>query len=80
MAMLLPEDRPNEETEILGRIGRGERVQHFETVRRNKDGDRIGVDLFRLVGENVAAVLLDVTMPVMGGEETLGELKEMSPG
>jgi len=41
--MLLPPDRAGEETEILARIGRGERVQHFETVRVRKDGRRIDV-------------------------------------
>ncbi|PWU03568.1 MAG: histidine kinase [Terriglobia bacterium] len=45
MTLLLPEDRPNEETEILGRIRRGERVEHFETVRKTKSGDLIDVSL-----------------------------------
>lgn len=45
MTMLLPEDRPDEEAEILARIGRGERVEHFETVRRTKSGGLIDVSL-----------------------------------
>ena len=45
MTFLLPEDRPDEETLILERIGRGERVEHFETVRRAKNGDLIAVSL-----------------------------------
>jgi two-component system, cell cycle sensor histidine kinase and response regulator CckA len=45
MALLLPEDRSNEEAEILERIGRGERVEHFETVRRTKTGALINVSL-----------------------------------
>jgi PAS domain S-box-containing protein len=45
MAMLLPPDRPNEEVDILKRIGRGERVEHFETVRVRKDGRKIHVSL-----------------------------------
>jgi two-component system, cell cycle sensor histidine kinase and response regulator CckA len=45
MTMLLPEDRPDEEAEILARIGRGERVAHFETVRRTKSGALINVSL-----------------------------------
>jgi PAS domain S-box-containing protein len=45
MTMLLPEDRPSEEAEILARIGRGERVEHFETVRRTKSGERVNVSL-----------------------------------
>jgi PAS domain S-box-containing protein len=45
MTILLPEDRPDEETEILQRIRRGDRVEHFETVRKRKDGERIDVSL-----------------------------------
>ena len=45
MTFLLPDDRPDEETQILERIGRGERVEHFETVRRAKNGDLINVSL-----------------------------------
>jgi PAS domain S-box-containing protein len=45
MTMLLPEGRPNEENEILERIRRGERVEHFETVRKTKSGHLIDVSL-----------------------------------
>jgi PAS domain S-box-containing protein len=45
MTMLLPEDRPDEENEILARISRGERVEHYETVRRTKSGESIDVSL-----------------------------------
>ena len=45
MALLLPPDRPDEEGIILGRLRTGERVEHFETVRRTKDGKRIDVSL-----------------------------------
>ena len=43
MLMLIPAERADEEPAILGRIGRGERVQHFETVRVRKDGQRINI-------------------------------------
>ena len=36
--MLLPPGRKNEESDILARIRRGERVEHFETVRVRQDG------------------------------------------
>src|SRR5438477_342142 len=45
MTLLLPGDRADEETEILVRIGRGERVEPFETVRRTRKGDLIDVSL-----------------------------------
>jgi PAS domain S-box-containing protein len=43
MGMLLPPERANEESDILARIARGDRVDHFETVRVRKDGKRIAV-------------------------------------
>jgi PAS domain S-box-containing protein len=39
-----------------------------------------GVDLFRELGDEVAAVLLDMTMPVMSGEEALMRLKSLRHG
>jgi PAS domain S-box-containing protein len=45
MRMLLPRERANEETDILARIGRGESVEHFETMRVRKDGKRIDVSV-----------------------------------
>jgi PAS domain S-box-containing protein len=38
ITILIPEDRLDEELDILARLHRGERVDHFETVRRRKDG------------------------------------------
>jgi PAS domain S-box-containing protein len=38
-----------------------------------------GVDLFREMGSEVSAVLLDMTMPVMSGEEALMHLKDLRP-
>jgi PAS domain S-box-containing protein len=43
--MLIPEDRHNEEPTIIERIRRGERVDHFETLRRRKDGTLIDISL-----------------------------------
>jgi PAS domain S-box-containing protein len=43
MLMLFPPDRAIEESDILGRIRRGEAMDHFETVRVRKDGTKINV-------------------------------------
>ena len=43
--MLVPPERANEESDILARLGRGEHVKHFETVRVQKDGKRIEVSV-----------------------------------
>ncbi len=45
ITLLIPTERLAEEDEILRRIGRGERVEHFETVRRCKDGRTVDVSL-----------------------------------
>ncbi|HWH72673.1 MAG TPA: EAL domain-containing protein, partial [Methylibium sp.] len=45
MLLLMPPDRRDEEPQILARIARGERVDHFETVRRRKDGQLIDVSV-----------------------------------
>ena len=42
---LIPSDRQEEEMEILSRIRRGERLDHFETVRRAKDGRQLNVSI-----------------------------------
>jgi PAS domain S-box-containing protein len=43
--ILIPLDRWHEESEILSRIRRGERIEHFETVRKRKDGALINISL-----------------------------------
>jgi two-component sensor histidine kinase len=43
--MLIPPGRENEEPEILERIRRGERIEHYETVRQRKHGSLINVSL-----------------------------------
>ena len=45
ITMLIPPDRRDEEQQILERIIRGERIEHFETVRVCKDGRRIDISL-----------------------------------
>jgi len=45
IAMLIPPERQDEEPIILKRIQRGERVDHYETIRRRKDGSLIEISL-----------------------------------
>ena len=45
ITILIPPDRENEEPAILERLARGERIDHYETVRRRKDGTLIDVSL-----------------------------------
>ena len=45
VTMLIPEDRYDEEPNILARIRRGERIDHYETIRRRKDGSLVEISL-----------------------------------
>jgi PAS domain S-box-containing protein len=45
ISVLIPPERQPEEDMIIGRLRRGERTDHFETIRRRKDGDLINVSL-----------------------------------
>ena len=45
ITLLIPMDRHGEETDILSRIRRGECIDHYETVRRRKDGSLIEISV-----------------------------------
>ena len=45
VTILIPPERLDEEPGILARIRAGERIEHYETVRRRKDGSLIDVAL-----------------------------------
>jgi PAS domain S-box-containing protein len=43
--LLIPNDRQDEEPEILSKLRRGERVDHFETKRKRRDGTLLDISL-----------------------------------
>jgi PAS domain S-box-containing protein len=45
VTMLIPENRLDEEPNILRRIRAGERIDHYETVRKRKDGSLIDISI-----------------------------------
>ena len=60
VTMLMPPDRVHEESEILERIRRGEHIEHYESIRRRKNGSLFDVSLtispvFDKVGRIVGA-------------------------
>jgi len=61
ITIIIPPDRLDEERMILARIGRGERVDHFETVRRRKDGgcQKVAPWLFRIIAAIITQRLFD---------------------
>ena len=84
MLMLFPPDRVNEEQEILTRIRRGERMEHFETARVRKDGSRIDVSVTispikdshgRIVG--ASKIARDITEQKLSEQRLLDTVREM---
>jgi PAS domain S-box-containing protein len=82
ISLLFPPDRLAEEDLILERIRRGEQVDHFETVRRRKDGREIDVSLTispvrddcgRIIG--ISKIARDIT-DKKRAEATLRDLNE----
>ena len=69
MQMLVPPDRLNEESEILGRISRGERVDHFETVRCHKNGHLINIS-------TTISPILDNVGKVIGASKIARDITE----
>ncbi len=45
ITLLIPPDRQDEEAVILARIRRGQRIEHYETVRQCKDGRLVDISL-----------------------------------
>jgi PAS domain S-box-containing protein len=45
ITVLIPPERQDEEPTIIERIRRGERIDHYETVRRRKDGSQLDISL-----------------------------------
>jgi PAS domain S-box-containing protein len=43
--MLIPEGHRNEEPHILARLRKGQRIEHYETVRMRKDGTLVDISL-----------------------------------
>jgi PAS domain S-box-containing protein len=55
---LIPDDLQDEEDHVLSRIRGGERVEHYETVRRSKDGALIPVALTVSPIQNVDGIVI----------------------
>jgi PAS domain S-box-containing protein len=45
VGVLIPSERQDEEPAILARLRRGERIDHYETVRRRKNGTLVDISL-----------------------------------
>jgi PAS domain S-box-containing protein len=67
--ILIPPDRRNEEPAILNRIRRGERIEHYETVRCRKDGSLIDISL-------TISPILDADGRVVGASKIARDITE----
>ena len=45
ISLIIPPERPSELPAIMERLRRGERIDHYETVRVRKDGTRLDVSV-----------------------------------
>lgn len=87
MQILIPPDRMNEESEILARIARGERIEHFETMRCRKDGKLIDIsatispilgDNGQVIGaSNIATDITERKLAELALRENEARLKDM---
>jgi PAS domain S-box-containing protein len=67
--ILIPEDHINEEPEILARLKAGERVEHYETIRKRKDGSLVEISL-------TVSPILDSSGKVIGASKIARDISE----
>ena len=85
VTLLFPADRVAEEAVILGRLRRGEQIDHYETVRRRRDGSLVDISLTvspirnssgRVVGASkIARDITDTRRAVEQQNLLLGEMQ-----
>jgi PAS domain S-box-containing protein len=71
VTILFPSDRLDEEPKILERLQRGERVDHFETVRLRKDGTPVAVSV-------TISPILDANGRVVGASKVARDITQNS--
>jgi PAS domain S-box-containing protein len=67
ISILIPADRLDEERTFLDRIAKRERINHYETIRRRKDGSLVSVSVS-------LAPMLDFSGKVVGASKTARDL------
>ncbi|MGB6821883.1 MAG: PAS domain S-box protein, partial [Candidatus Acidiferrales bacterium] len=79
ITLIVPPDRLHEEAIIIGRLKQGERIDHFETVRRHKDGALLDVSLtISPVKDSAGRVIgaSKVARDITGQKQTAQALRE----
>src|SRR6185312_11419776 len=67
--ILIPDDHINEEPAILARLKAGERVEHYETIRKRKDGSLVEISL-------TVSPILDSSGKVIGASKIARDISE----
>lgn len=65
ITMLIPDERLSEEDEILSRLRAGQKIDHFETIRRRKDGALIEISVTVSPVANEAGTILMAMKPTI---------------
>ena len=73
IAMLFPRDRLEEEADIISRLVRGERIDHYETVRLAKDGRAITVSA-------TISPIRDAAGKIVGASKILRDITDQKQG
>src|SRR2546423_3042104 len=66
---IIPADRQQEEDEVLARIRRGDKVDHFETIRRCKNGTLLPISL-------TVSPIRDASGTVVGASKIARDISE----
>jgi PAS domain S-box-containing protein len=69
VSVLIPPDRPDEEPTILERLRKGQRIEHYETVRQRKDGTLMDISLS-------VSPLADATGRIVGASKIARDITE----
>ncbi len=67
--LIIPPERQAEEDDVLARLRRGEKIDHFQTVRRKKNGDPIMVSI-------TVSPVRDATGRIIGASKVARDITE----
>jgi len=79
ISLLTPSDRPDEISEILQKIARGESTEHYESVRVTKDGRQLSVSISVSPLRNAAGEIVGasaIARDITAQKRTEGQLRQ----
>ena len=69
ITLIIPTERHDEENDVLARVRRGEKLEHFETVRQAKDGREVQISL-------TVSPVRDATGQIIGASKVARDITE----